>query len=66
MGELMSAAQQAQNAYASPIDQQNEMNKMMILSAKLEDRLYIEMQVEGDQISAAVQKLLNEKDPDFM
>jgi len=48
MGELMSAAQQAQNAYASPIDQQNEMNKMMILSAKLEDRLYIEMQVEGD------------------
>jgi hypothetical protein len=42
------------------------MNKMMILSAKLEDKLYIEMEVEGDQISAAVQKLLNEKDPEFM
>lgn len=38
----------------------------MILSAKLEDRLYNEMQVEGDQISASVQKMLNEKDPEFM
>lgn len=62
----MSAAQSAQNAQASPQDQQAEMNKMMILSAKLEDKLYIEMEVEGDQISAAVQKLLNEKDPEFM
>lgn len=42
------------------------MNKMMIVSAKLEDKLHSELNIEADQISGAVQKLMNDKDPEFV
>ena len=39
---------------------------MMVMSAKMEDKIFDEMGIEGEQINAGVQKLMEAKDPEFM
>lgn len=41
-------------------------NEMLVVSAKLEDKLYNEMGITGDEISMSVQKLMHARDEDFI
>lgn len=57
MPTIMASYQAKTDPSLSHAQKQEEMNKMMVCNAKMEDKLFNELDIETEQLNAAIQAL---------